>query len=37
MSVVAVNQLVAPILLRFSLVRSQEAGKRPASGFATGH
>jgi len=37
LSVVAVNQLVAPILLRFSLVRSQEAGKRPTSGFATGH
>jgi Kef-type K+ transport system membrane component KefB len=37
LSVVGVNQLIAPLLLRMSLVRSGEAGKRPQHGFATEH
>lgn len=34
LSVVGVNQLIAPVLLRMSLVRSGEAGKRAATTFA---
>jgi Kef-type K+ transport system membrane component KefB len=38
LSVVGVNQLIAPLLLRLSLIRSGEAGKRTASPtFATDH
>jgi Kef-type K+ transport system membrane component KefB len=34
LSVVGVNQLLAPVLLRFALVRSHEAGKRAENTFA---
>ncbi|MEO6772227.1 MAG: cation:proton antiporter [Kofleriaceae bacterium] len=34
LSVVGINQLVAPVLLRLSLVRSGEAGQRDARAFA---
>ncbi len=37
LSVVGVNQLIAPLLLRMSLVRSGEAGKRAPRNFATEH
>ena len=37
LSVVGVNQLIAPVLLRLSLVNSGEAGKRAATGFAQQH
>ena len=37
LSVVAVNQLIAPILLRLSLVKSGEAGKRRIDTFAGEH
>jgi Kef-type K+ transport system membrane component KefB len=37
LSVVGVNQLVAPVLLRMSLVNSGEAGKRAPAGFAQEH
>jgi hypothetical protein len=37
LSVVAVNQLVAPLLLRLALVRSGEAGKRTQNNFGTDH
>jgi Kef-type K+ transport system membrane component KefB len=37
LSVVGVNQLIAPLLLRMSLVRSGEAGKRAPRSFATEH
>jgi Kef-type K+ transport system membrane component KefB len=36
LAVVAVNQLLAPLLLRVSLVRSGEAGQRGAPSFAAG-
>jgi Kef-type K+ transport system membrane component KefB len=36
LAVVAVNQLLAPLLLRISLVRSGEAGQRGAPSFAAG-
>ncbi|HTR49761.1 MAG TPA: cation:proton antiporter [Kofleriaceae bacterium] len=34
LSVVAINQLIAPVLLRAALVKSQEAGKRTEQAFA---
>ena len=34
LSVVAINQLIGPVLLRVALVKSQEAGKRAESAFA---
>jgi Kef-type K+ transport system membrane component KefB len=34
LSVVGINQLVAPVLLRISLVKSQEVGKRAEASFA---
>ena len=37
LSVVGINQLIAPVLLRSSLVRSKEAGKRAENAFAEGH
>lgn len=37
LSVVGVNQLIAPVLLRMSLIRSGEAGKREIQAFATQH
>jgi Kef-type K+ transport system membrane component KefB len=37
LSVVGVNQLLAPLLLRRSLIRSGEAGKRNLAGFASEH
>lgn len=37
LSVVALNQFVAPVLLRLSLMRSGEAGKRAAKDFAAEH
>jgi Kef-type K+ transport system membrane component KefB len=37
LSVVGVNQLVAPVLLRISLVRSGEAGQRAQPQFAADH
>jgi len=37
LSVVGINQLVAPVLLRMSLVRSREVGKRAVTNFAAGH
>ncbi|NVB81653.1 MAG: sodium:proton exchanger [Kofleriaceae bacterium] len=37
LSVVGVNQLIAPVLLRMSLVRSGEAGRRAPRNFATEH
>lgn len=37
LSVVGVNQLIAPLLLRMSLVRSGEAGKRAQMNFVSGH
>ena len=37
LSVVGVNQLVAPVLLRLSLTRTGEVGKRTETGFAAEH
>jgi hypothetical protein len=37
LSVVGVNQLIAPLLLRMSLIRSGEAGKRIDQDFAAEH
>jgi Kef-type K+ transport system membrane component KefB len=37
LSVVGVNQLIAPVLLRFSLIRSGEAGKRELQAFGEPH
>jgi hypothetical protein len=37
LSVVAINQLIAPVLLRVTLVRSKEAGKRAQTTFAEDH
>jgi len=37
LSVVGINQLVAPVLFRLTLVKSGEAGKRADAGFAAGH
>ncbi len=37
LSVVGLNQLVAPVLLRITLTRSGEAGKRAEHAFAEGH
>ena len=37
LSVVGINQLIAPVVLRSSLVRSREAGKRAENSFAAGH
>jgi Kef-type K+ transport system membrane component KefB len=37
LSVVGINQLVAPVLFRLTLVKSGEVGKRADAGFAAGH
>ena len=37
MSIVGVNQLISPVLLRIAIVRSGEAGKKQAVDFAAGH
>lgn len=37
LSVVGVNQLVAPVLLRITINRAGEAGKRAENAFAAGH
>jgi hypothetical protein len=37
LSVVGLNQLIAPVLLRFTLVRSREVGKRAESTLASEH
>lgn len=37
LSVVGINQLIAPVMLRVGLVRSREVGKRASAEFAAGH
>jgi hypothetical protein len=37
LSVVGVNQFIAPVLLRITLHRAGEAGKRAENAFAAGH
>jgi Kef-type K+ transport system membrane component KefB len=37
LSVVGVNQIVAPVMLRMTLARSGEVGKRAENSFAEGH
>lgn len=37
LSVVGVNQLIGPVLLRVALLRSGEANKKPQTDFASGH
>jgi Kef-type K+ transport system membrane component KefB len=37
LSVVGVNQIIAPVMLRIALIRSGEAGKKKGVDFASGH